>query len=86
MQGWRIGKGLSSYLSHRRWDISRALWVTTSDLTALSICLSAMEDAHAVVLDLEAANDKKNCFFAVYDGHSGAPPLFHLIMNTSSIP
>ncbi|KAF8807123.1 PP2C-domain-containing protein, partial [Phlegmacium glaucopus] len=31
-----------------------------------------MEDAHAIVLDLEAANDKQNCFFAVYDGHSGA--------------
>jgi len=31
-----------------------------------------MEDAHAVVLDLEAANDKQNCFFAVYDGHSGS--------------
>ena len=39
------------------------------------ICSSftEMEDAHAVVLDLEAANDKKNCFFAVYDGHGGAP-------------
>jgi protein phosphatase PTC2/3 len=34
---------------------------------------TAMEDAHAVVLDLEAANDKQNCFFAVYDGHGGAP-------------
>ena len=31
-----------------------------------------MEDAHAIVLDLEAANDKQNCFFAVYDGHGGA--------------
>lgn len=30
-----------------------------------------MEDAHAIVLDLEAANDKQNCFFAVYDGHGG---------------
>ena len=34
-----------------------------------------MEDAHAVVLDLEAANDNQNCFFAVYDGHGGAPLL-----------
>ena len=34
-----------------------------------------MEDAHAIVLDLEAENDKKNCFFAVYDGHGGAPIL-----------
>jgi protein phosphatase 2C family protein 2/3 len=43
-----------------------------------------MEDAHAIVLDLEAANDKQNCFFAVYDGHGGAP--FCLILykeNTS---
>ena len=32
-----------------------------------------MEDTHAIVLDLEAANDKQNCFFAVYDGHGGAP-------------
>jgi protein phosphatase 2C family protein 2/3 len=31
-----------------------------------------MEDAHAVVLDLEAANGKLNSFFAVYDGHSGS--------------
>jgi protein phosphatase 2C family protein 2/3 len=32
----------------------------------------AMEDAHVVDLDLEAADDKKNCFFAVYDGHGGS--------------
>jgi len=31
-----------------------------------------MEDAHAVVLNLEAANGKENCFFAVYDGHGGS--------------
>ena len=31
-----------------------------------------MEDAHAVVLNLEAANGKLNNFFAVYDGHSGS--------------
>ena len=34
---------------------------------------TGMEDAHAVVLDLEAANEKRNSFFAVYDGHGGAP-------------
>ena len=34
-----------------------------------------MEDAHAIVLDLEAADGKQNCFFAVYDGHGGAPLL-----------
>jgi protein phosphatase 2C family protein 2/3 len=39
-----------------------------------------MEDSHAIVLDLEAENDKQNCFFAVYDGHGGAPLL------TSSMP
>jgi len=32
----------------------------------------AMEDAHAVDLNLEAADDKKNSFFAVYDGHGGS--------------
>jgi protein phosphatase PTC2/3 len=32
----------------------------------------AMEDAHAAVLDLEAANGKLNSFFAVYDGHGGS--------------
>lgn len=31
-----------------------------------------MEDAHAVVLDLEAPHGKQNCFFAVYDGHGGS--------------
>ena len=34
-----------------------------------------MEDAHAIVLNLEAANEKRNSFFAVYDGHGGAPLL-----------
>ena len=34
-----------------------------------------MEDSHAIDLNLEAADDKKNCFFAVYDGHGGAPLL-----------
>ena len=38
-----------------------------------------MEDAHAIVLDLEAANKKKNSFFAIYDGHGGAPLLSFLI-------
>ena len=32
-----------------------------------------MEDTHAIVLDLETSNDKQNSFFAVYDGHGGAP-------------
>ena len=40
---------------------------------------TAMEDAHAAVLDLEAANGKQNCFFAVYDGHSGAQLLSYPI-------
>jgi protein phosphatase 2C family protein 2/3 len=45
-----------------------------------------MEDAHAVVLDLEAPNDKRNSFFAVYDGHGGAPFLSYPIPeNTSHI-
>ena len=41
-----------------------------------------MEDAHAILLDLEAANEKKNSFFAVYDGHGGAPLLFFPIPET----
>ena len=36
-----------------------------------------MEDAHAIFLDLEAANDKQNSFFAVYDGHGGTPSSFY---------
>jgi protein phosphatase PTC2/3 len=45
-----------------------------------------MEDAHTVDLDLEAADDKKNCFFAVYDGHGGASLLSYPIpKNTSHI-
>lgn len=45
-----------------------------------------MEDAHAIVLDLESADDKQNCFFAVYDGHGGAPLLSYPIAeNTSHI-
>ncbi|KAI6099568.1 PP2C-domain-containing protein [Pisolithus croceorrhizus] len=31
----------------------------------------SMEDAHAAVLNLEEIDDKKNSFFAVYDGHGG---------------
>lgn len=31
---------------------------------------SAMEDAHAIVLDLDEGKDG-NTFFAVYDGHGG---------------
>lgn len=38
-----------------------------------------MEDAHTVVLDLEAANGKQNCFFAVYDGHGGMLLLSYLV-------
>lgn len=31
-----------------------------------------MEDAHAVVLDLDEGKEDSNTFFAVYDGHGGA--------------
>ena len=34
--------------------------------------LQAMEDAHAVVLDLDGPREDSNTFFAVYDGHGGA--------------
>ena len=43
-----------------------------------------MEDAHAIVLDLEAPNDKRNCFFAVYDGHGGAPIMSYPIPESFS--
>lgn len=33
---------------------------------------SAMEDAHAAVLDLDGPEESSNAFFAVYDGHGGA--------------
>lgn len=36
------------------------------------MCFSAMEDAHAIVLDLDKDSNTPNTFFAVYDGHGGA--------------
>ena len=39
-------------------------------------CIPAMEDAHAVVLDLDGNQDATNTFFAVYDGHGGQVPTF----------
>lgn len=30
-----------------------------------------MEDAHAIVLDLDEGVEDTNTFFAVYDGHGG---------------
>jgi protein phosphatase 2C family protein 2/3 len=41
-------------------------------LTSMQGWRITMEDAHAVVLDLEAADGKQSCFFAVYDGHGGS--------------
>ena len=32
---------------------------------------SAMEDAHAAILDLDEGQQNSNAFFAVYDGHGG---------------
>ena len=32
-----------------------------------------MEDAHSAELQLDEDNRTKNAFFAVYDGHGGAP-------------
>ena len=38
-----------------------------------------MEDAHAVVLDLdEGGSSDKNAFFAVYDGHGGTCSPLHV--------
>ncbi len=33
-----------------------------------------MEDAHAIVLDLDEGQVDSNAFFAVYDGHGGTCP------------
>lgn len=33
----------------------------------------AMEDSHAIVLDLDDDKQERNAFFAVYDGHGGMP-------------
>lgn len=55
MQGWRI----SAFLLPRpfvNFDKSLSL---------------AMEDAHAIVLDLDDSGETGNTFFAVYDGHGG---------------
>jgi protein phosphatase PTC2/3 len=30
-----------------------------------------MEDAHAIVLNLDEGKEESNTFFAVYDGHGG---------------
>ena len=38
-----------------------------------------MEDAHAIVLDLDEGKEETNAFFAVYDGHGGALPYFIFI-------
>jgi serine/threonine protein phosphatase PrpC len=38
---------------------------------------TAMEDSHAIVLDLD---ETKNAFFAVYDGHGGAFQSVHSIV------
>ena len=45
----------------------------TSIDISLSICATAMEDAHAHVLDLDEGKSEaeSNAFFAVYDGHGG---------------
>jgi serine/threonine protein phosphatase PrpC len=57
MQGWRISECLSVAAGH--WKSNK------------SSCVSAMEDAHAVVLNLNEDSDESNAFFAVYDGHGG---------------
>jgi hypothetical protein len=40
------------------------------------ICLLAMEDAHAAVVPLDDGAENSNAFFAVYDGHGGAFPIW----------
>ena len=49
----------------------------TGDLTTFFlICLLAMEDAHAAATPLDEGADNSNAFFAVYDGHGGAFPIW----------
>ena len=43
-----------------------------------------MEDAHAVVLDLDGSGETSNAFFAVYDGHGGM--LFSSSILTLKVP
>jgi protein phosphatase 2C family protein 2/3 len=43
-----------------------------------------MEDAHAIVLDLDEGKDDGNTFFAVYDGHGGASIVFLSLHASSS--
>jgi serine/threonine protein phosphatase PrpC len=45
---------------------------------------SAMEDAHAIVLDLDENAEDTNAFFAVYDGHGGDWWLFDIFENAHS--
>lgn len=79
MQGWRVCESNIHFilqywpfevLSLRR----KTFGVLTGDLP------SAMEDAHAVELDLDETDEKDtNAFFAVYDGHGGASYQFFFV-------
>lgn len=68
MQGWRVCESNIHFIPSIL--VVRSFYrygVLTGDLP------SAMEDAHAVELDLDEAEEKDtNAFFAVYDGHGGA--------------
>lgn len=44
---------------------------TSSDALLTITCFAAMEDAHAIELNLENPKSGTNTFFAVYDGHGG---------------
>lgn len=49
---------------HSLYYVSYLIWF-------LIFTMTAMEDAHATVLNLDGSESEKNAFFAVYDGHGG---------------
>lgn len=65
MQGWRICKSFSHPCSPR-------IFTHASLYRIIFASITAMEDAHATILNLdEKTGDEKASFFAVYDGHGG---------------
>ena len=69
MQGWRAG---GSFLPARLPVSPSARAARAFETTIDIFCISTeMEDAHTALLKLD--EDSGNAFFAVFDGHTGAP-------------